>query len=104
MGVPHNFARKLYEVLGPEAAESIVDWMTRSDDNLSALRRQIAEFRQTVRADFAELRQEMNGKFSALEVSLAQRHSDFMKWTLGFWAISLITLIGAILGFAVVLR
>lgn len=122
MPVPHNFSRKLHEVLGSEVADSMVDWMNRSDENYSELRRELAEFRQTVRADFAELRQEMNAKFAdvqqemrvgfaqvdakfaAAEAGAARRHADFMKWTLGFWAASLVTLVGAIAGFATILR
>lgn len=107
----------------------MVDWMNRTDENFNELRRDMAEFRQTVRADFAELRQEMNGKFAelreemntkfadvhvgfaridakfaAMETAAAQRHADFMKWTLGFWAASLVTYVGAIVALAKLLR
>ena len=38
----------------------------------------------------------MDAKFAAMDAAAAKRHADFMKWTLGFWAISLVTLVGAI--------
>src|SRR2546423_5280712 len=123
MPAPHKFTRKLHEVLGNEAAEAMADWMNHADENSAETRRDIADFRQTVRADFAELRQEMNtkfadlreemntkfadvreemrvgfarveGRFAAAESAAAQRHADFMKWTMGFWAVSLLTYVG----------
>jgi hypothetical protein len=139
MPAPHQFSRKLHEVIGDEAAEAMVDWMNRTDENFDGIRREAAEFRQTVRADFAELRQEMNtkladireemrvgfakldakfearfagvdskfasmdSKFAALEAAAEKRHADFMKWTMGFWAVSLITYVGAIVALAQVI-
>lgn len=122
MPAPHKFSRKLHEAIGDEAAEAMVDWMNRTDGKLDELRSALTEFRHTVRADLAELRQEMNtriadlreemrvgfakmdAKFSASETAAAQRHADFMKWTLGFWAASLVTYVGAIVALAKVFR
>ena len=42
--------------------------------------------------------------FADMDAAAAKRHADFMKWTLGFWAVSLVTLVGAIAGLAQVLR
>jgi predicted nucleic acid-binding Zn-ribbon protein len=81
-----------------------------------------AEIRQEMNVTFAELRQEMNARFaavdaefadvrremgvgfSAAEAAAAKRHADFMKWTLGFWAASLVTMVAAIAALAQVLR
>lgn len=104
MPAPYKFSRKLHEVIGSEAAEAMVDWMNQTDDKLDALRRDVSEFRQTMRADFAELRQEMNAKFAAMESAAERRHADFMKWTMGFWALSLVTYVGAVVALAKVLR
>jgi hypothetical protein len=78
-----------------------------------------AKLRYETKVKFAELRQEMitqfakfgwsspNGasrdvrkcalrfanvdvKFAAMETAAAKRHADFMKWTMGFWAVSLV--------------
>lgn len=117
MPAPYKFSRKLHEVIGSEAAEAMVDWMNQTDDKLDALRHEVSEFRQTMRADFAELRQEMNakfaaidirfvaidGKFAAMESAAERRHADFMKWTMGFWALSLVTYVGAVVALAKVL-
>jgi hypothetical protein len=39
-----------------------------------------------------------------MDAAAAKRHADFMKWTLGFWAVSRVTLVGAIAGLAQVFR
>jgi len=104
MPAPYKFSRKLHEVIGNEAAEAMVDWMNQTDDKLDALRHELSEFRQTMRADFAELRQEMNAKFAVMESAAERRHADFMKWTMGFWALSLVTYVGAVVALAKVLR
>ena len=154
MPTPHRLSRKLNEMLGPEAADAMVDWMNQADGNIADLRRDMSEFRQEVRADFAELRQEVHAefarfreemttglssvreemttglgsvreemttglgsvreemrvgfaridaKFSAADTAAAQRHADFLKWTVGFWLVSLATLIGSIAAFARIL-
>jgi hypothetical protein len=100
----------------------MVDWMNQADTGYDALRREIAELRLEVRADIAELRQEtqseasrlreemrvgfanVDAKFAAAETAAAQRHADFMKWTLRFWVISLATLVGSIVAFSRTLR
>ena len=117
MPAPHKFTRKLHEAIGPEAADAMVDWMNQTDDRIDALRQELAEFRSEMRADFAELRQEMNAlsasidvrfagvdakfasvdaKFAAAEAAADRRHTEFMKWTLGFWVASLVTMVAAI--------
>ncbi|MGH7679118.1 MAG: hypothetical protein ACRENU_11670 [Gemmatimonadaceae bacterium] len=117
MPAPHKFSRKLHEVIGDEAAEAMVDWMNTTDERFDRLDRGLAEFRQTVRADFAELRQEMNARFAQMDVRFAhidvrfaqmeasaeRRHANLMKWMLGFWVASLVTYIGALVAVAKVL-
>ena len=122
MSAPHKLSRKLQETLGPEASDAMIDWMNHTDTRLDELHAQIVELRSEMRADFAELRQEMDAKFSVVreemrvgfakvdakfaeaQTSAAQRHSDFMKWTLGFWVLSLATLAGTIIGLSGKLR
>ena len=126
MPAPHKFTRKLHAAIGEEAAEAMVDWMNRTDEKLDELHQELAEFRQTVRADFAELRQEMNVKFAEvreemrvgfaridakfdtrlanMDAKLDAKFAEFMKWTLGFWVVSLVTYVGALLALAKFLR
>jgi hypothetical protein len=100
---PNKVARKLNESLGSEAGDAMVDWMNGTEETTRELRADIAELRQDMNVRFAELRQEMrvgfanvDAKFAAMDAAAAKRHADFMKWTLGFWAVSLVTLVGAI--------
>lgn len=99
----------------------MVDWMNGVEDNTRELRADIAELRQAMDVRFSDLRQEMNtrfaglhgemragfasvdAKFAAMDAAAAQRHADFMKWTMGFWAVSLMTLVGAVAALAKVL-
>jgi hypothetical protein len=126
MSAPHKLSRKLQETLGPEASDAMIDWMNHTDTRLDELHTELVEFRSEVRADFAELRQEfdsklttglgslreemrvgfakVDAKFAEIEKSAAQRHADFMKWTLGFWVLSLATLAGTIIGLSNRLR
>lgn len=107
MPAPNKVARKLSESLGSEAADAMVDWMNGTEETSRELRADIAELRQEMNVRFAEFREEMrsgfakvDARFAAAETAATQRHADFMKWTLGFWAVSLVTLVGAIATFA----
>jgi hypothetical protein len=81
---PH-MSRKLQDALGVEAGEELVTWMSNVDD---------------LRADVAELRHEMNRRFTAMESRLEnrieqsalriealieRRTADLMKWSFLFW-------------------
>jgi hypothetical protein len=117
MPVPNKVTRKLGETLGADAGDAMSDWMNQSEETTRELRADIAELRQELRAGLADVRQEMrvgfanvdakfasvdakfasvDAKFAAAEAAAAKRHADFMKWLLGFWALSLITIVGAI--------
>ncbi len=74
----------------------------------------VREVRAEMKAQFAEVNGKLDGKcaeingkfaevnarFTTMESAAAQRHAEFMKWTIGFWLISLVTLVGAIATFA----
>jgi hypothetical protein len=81
---PH-MSRKLQDALGVEAGEELVTWMSNVDD---------------LRADVAELRHEMDRRFTAMESRLEnrieqsalriealieRRTADLMKWSFLFW-------------------
>ena len=93
MGAPHKFLRKLNDIIGAEATDAMAEWMNRTDEKFDELR-----------ADIAELRHEMRVTFAKAETAAAQRHADFMKWTTGFWAVSLVTYVGALVAVAKVLK
>jgi hypothetical protein len=128
MAVPNKVARKFNDLLGSEAADAMAGWMNGIEENSRQLRADIAELRQETAVHIAELRQDMNtrfeaintrfseqreemrvgfanvdakfavmdAKFATMDAAASKRHADFMRWTLGFWAVSLVTLVGAI--------
>lgn len=98
-------------------------------ESRAELRAELVETRAEMRADLAELRHELDvkldtklgelgeelrnlrtgfaridAKFAEVERSAAVRHADFMKWTLGFWVLSLATLAATIIGLSGRLR
>ena len=64
MAAPKHVAKKLREMLGNEAGESMVDWLDERDTHYDVLRQEtradIAELRQETRAEFAAVRQEIH--------------------------------------------
>ena len=119
MAVPSPLSKKLREALGAEAAEDLV---TRLDE----ARFQRDEFRASVRADFAEFRQEILAAIHDSEIRMVERihkvqldlgetlgaqlqaldrrigdvKADLMKWSFAFW----IGAVAAIAALAGVLR
>jgi hypothetical protein len=125
MAAPKHVAKKLREMLGNEAGESMVEWLDERDTHYDVLRQEaradIAELRQETRAEFAAVRQEMaalreemragfsavdvkfaqlredmRAGFAALEIKFSQRNAELMKWALGFWIASLLGVVGAL--------
>ncbi len=119
MSVPPRLAGKLNETLGPDAAGDLVMW-------LDEMRAEHLEMREAVRADFAEMRQEMlamemrlregsTSELHALEARLGQRfdalgerihtvdnkvdqrHAELMRWSFVFW-VGAVTAIAALAG------
>jgi hypothetical protein len=116
MPITPRLSRKLYQTLGEEAAQDLVNWMQQVDAQRSELRElnelnfsridaRLAEV--AMRADLAELRQAMNVGFAALrqemahlETRLERRIADLMKSSFVFW----VGAVGAIAVLAGVLR
>jgi hypothetical protein len=62
--MPREVSKKLREILGTEAAETMVDWMDQRE-------RHYEELRQETRADIAEVRQETNALRQETRVEFA---------------------------------
>ena|SRR5579862_3329776 len=114
MPAPNEFTRKLTESVGKEAADQMVDWMHEREVDTSDLRNQ-------VRADFAELRQEMHAGFArvdtkfdlvdarfaaiearfaslekTIEAKLAAATATQLKWSVAMW-IATMAFLGAMI-------
>jgi hypothetical protein len=119
MPVTPRLSRKLHQTLGEEAAQDLVNWMqqmdaqelnfARFDARLAevAMRADLAELRQEMNVGFATLRQEMQTglaelrqEMAHLETRLERRIADLIKWSFVFW----VGAVGAIAMLAGVLR
>jgi hypothetical protein len=83
MTIAANLSRKLYDTLGDEAAEAMVDWMQRVDTQRSELRElndlSFACIDARIAAAIAELREKL-------------AYADLLKWQFVFWATAMIAL------------
>ena len=118
MAAPKHVAKKLREMLGNEAGESMVEWLDERDTHYDELRREMragfaavdAKMEQRFAAVEARLN-EMDSKmaqgfaavdakmaqgFAAMDVKFSQRNAELMKWALGFWIASLLGVVGAL--------
>jgi hypothetical protein len=77
MATPQHLRRQLREALGPDAAEDLVSWMEGVDG---------------MRADIAEMRQEMQVGFARLETAIERSKADLMKWSFVFWVGAVISI------------
>lgn len=117
MPITPRLSRQLQEALGEEAAEDLVTWMQTVDAqrgefrDLNALQQarvdaRFAETREAVRAEIADLRQElhtgfagMESRFAALETRFERRFGDLIKWSFVFWvgAVSAVALLANVI-------
>jgi chromosome segregation ATPase len=115
MSFPTPLSKKLREALGPDAGEDLVTW-------LQEMRAEHDEKLASIRADFAELRHEIQASESRVverihklevtlgdrihgvdervgrvEVRVAEVKADLMKWSFVFW-VGAVTAIAALAG------
>jgi hypothetical protein len=122
MPIAAKLSRKLYDTLGSEAAEAMVDWMQQVETQRSELRElsdlsfaridaRFGEARAESDARFvevlaqmdvrlAELRDEMHTGFATLEAKLDRRFAEVIKWSFVFWVGSTVTLVTALAALA----
>jgi hypothetical protein len=90
-----SVVQKLQQTLGGQEGAEFVNWMHEMDarDHDVATH---GDFDQ-LRADIAELRQEMQVGFARLETRFERRFGDLIKWSFVFW-------VGAVAAIAMVAR
>ena len=99
-GVPitPRLSQKLQQTLGGQEGAEFVNWMHEMDarERDAATHGDLAQ----LRADIAELRQEMQVGFARLETRFERRFGDLIKWSFVFWvgAVAAIALLLAAIG------
>jgi chromosome segregation ATPase len=76
MTIAANLSRKLYDTLGDEAAEAMVDWMQRVDTQRSELRELNDLSFARIDSRFAEAEARLDARFTAAEARLNARFAE----------------------------
>jgi len=77
MSFSHRLSDSLRRAFGEDAAEEFVGWM----DEVESRRMDAVEFRETVRGDIAELRQELRDAEARLQTQIQSLRYDMLRWT-----------------------
>ena len=96
MPVTAKLSRKFYDQLGDDVADELVEWFNQVDATYRADLRDINElnfgrFDAKLEQRVAELRSEIHTGLATLETRL-------VRWMFGFWTLSMLTLLGALVG------
>ena len=98
MPITSRVSQKLQQALGGQEGAEFVNWM----HEMEAREREVAKQSDLaqVRADIAELRQEMQVGFARLETRFERRFGDLIKWSFVFWvgAVAAIAMLAGVLG------
>ena len=107
VAISGRLTHKVYETLGQEAGEDLVNWM----HGIDAQRWEFRELHETSTARFearlgeavAQLRSEMvtmktelQVGLSKLETTIERRYASLLRWSFLFWIGSVATVIGAV--------
>jgi hypothetical protein len=107
--VTARLSKLFYERLGEQIANELVDWFNAVDATYRADLRELneqnfARFDAKLDQRLAELRAELRSEIAGLRVEMHALKTDLIKWMFGFWAVSLLTTVGAIAALARLLR
>ncbi|HEX7939393.1 MAG TPA: hypothetical protein VF483_10405 [Gemmatimonadaceae bacterium] len=111
MSIPPRLATKLNETLGAPAAGDLVNWLDQMRAEHQEMRADFAELRQELRAtelrlsgvlgdNIANLGKELRQEMHVVDNKIEKRFSDLLLWSFVFW----VGAVGAIAMLAGVLR
>jgi hypothetical protein len=114
MPVTAKLSRRFYDVLGEDVANEMVDWFNSVDSTYRAdlrelnelnyarfeakLETRVTELRAEFRLIAAELRQEITQCRLDLRTEIQHVRTDLIRWMFGFWATTLVTIAGLMIG------
>ena len=98
--------KRLYDVLGDDVANELVDWFNAVDLTYRADLRELnelnfarfdAKLEQRLAELRAELRQEIAGLRVEFRTELHQVRTDLLRWMFGFWVTTLLGIAGLLI-------
>ena len=98
MPITPRLSQKLQQTLGEREGAEFVNWIHEMDARERDVAKQ-SDLAQ-VRADIAELRQEMQVGFARLETRFERRFGGLIKWSFVFWvgAVAAIAMLAGVVG------
>jgi hypothetical protein len=110
--VTAKLSKRLYDILGEDVANELVDWFNAVDLTYrtdlrelnelnfarfdAKLEQRLVELRAELRLDqrLAELRAELREDMGRLREDMGRLRIDLLRWMFGFWATTMLTLAG----------
>jgi hypothetical protein len=86
-----------------EMTEGLGSVRSQMAEGLGSVRSEMTEGLAVASRETAEVREEVRVGLANLEKTMAQRHAEFLRWMVGFWLLSLVTLVGSVVALARIL-
>ena len=91
MPVTAKLSKRFYEVLGEDLANELVDWFNAVDLTYRS------ELRELNELNFARFDAKLEQRLAELRTALADLRTELVRWMFGFWATTLMALVGLVL-------
>ena len=91
MPVTAKLSKRFYEVLGEDLANELVDWFNAVDLTYRS------ELREMNELNFARFDAKLEQRLAELRTALADLRTELVRWMFGFWATTLMALVGLVL-------
>jgi hypothetical protein len=89
--VTAKLSKRFYEVLGEDLANELVDWFNAVDLTYRS------ELRELNELNFARFDAKLEQRLAELRTALADLRTELVRWMFGFWATTLMALVGLVL-------
>ena len=102
MPVTAKLSKRFYEVLGEDLANELVDWFNAVDLTYRSELRELnelnfARFDAKLEQRLAEMRTDLRTGLAEMRTALADLRTELVRWMFGFWATTLMALVGLVL-------
>ncbi len=83
-----KFSERFYEKLGHDVVNELVDWVNTVDLTYRT------ELREQNEINFQRFVARLDQRFAEAEAKIESVRADLLKWMIGFWATTILTMIG----------